>query len=60
MDRALHWGRAGCGGPATAILSYNYAGRTAWPNGLLRGHPGLVCLALDLARGGGGFPLLED
>ncbi len=35
---------------------------TRWPNGLLRGHPGLVCLALDLEseRGGGGYPLLED
>jgi hypothetical protein len=31
-----------------------------WPSGLLWGHPGLVCLALDLAgdapRPGAGFP----
>ena len=31
-----------------------------WPNGLLWGHPGLVCLALDLmAETPRGFPLIE-
>jgi serine/threonine-protein kinase len=35
--------------------------RGRWPNGLLKGYPGLVCLALDLAheRTPRGFPLLE-
>ncbi len=33
----------------------------AWPNGLLKGYPGLVCLAVDLAfeREPKGFPLAE-
>jgi hypothetical protein len=35
--------------------------RSQWPNGLLWGHPGLVCLALDLMSDEPrGFPLIED
>ena len=35
--------------------------RGRWPNGLLKGYPGLVCLALDLVheKEPRGFPLLE-
>jgi len=35
--------------------------RGRWPNGLLKGYPGLVCLALDLVheKKPRGFPLLE-
>jgi eukaryotic-like serine/threonine-protein kinase len=35
--------------------------RGPWPNGLLKGYPGIVCLALDLAheRQPRGFPLVE-
>jgi hypothetical protein len=34
--------------------------RGAWPNGLLKGYPGLVCVALDLAHEAEprGFPLV--
>jgi hypothetical protein len=32
---------------------------SAYPNAVLRGYPGLVCLAIDLLGGGGGFPLVE-
>ncbi|HTJ46152.1 MAG TPA: lanthionine synthetase LanC family protein [Kofleriaceae bacterium] len=30
-----------------------------WPNSLMHGFAGLACLAEDLERGGGGFPLCE-
>jgi hypothetical protein len=30
-----------------------------YPSAVLRGYPGLVCLAIDLLAGGGGFPLVE-
>ena len=33
-------------------------GGGAWPNGLFRGYPGLVCLALDILKGEGTFPLI--
>jgi hypothetical protein len=35
--------------------------RGPWPNGLLKGYTGIVCLALDLARERQprGFPLVE-
>jgi hypothetical protein len=42
------------------VLAVNRFG-SDWPNGLLRGWPGIVCLALDLAaREPRGFPLLEE
>jgi serine/threonine-protein kinase len=49
--------------PQALALAASAAGqlRGRWPNGLLKGYPGLVCLALDLAheKTPRGFPLLE-
>jgi serine/threonine-protein kinase len=60
MDRA--WPREGFRDHARALAAGACAQmRGRWPNGLLKGYPGLVCLAVDLLheRKPRGFPLVE-
>jgi serine/threonine-protein kinase len=60
VDRALGSARSlSQAGPLALAAIEQMDGR--WPFGLLKGYPGLVCLALDLGRGREprGFPLVE-